>query len=247
VLPQCWPRFFCGPLLVLLLAGVVPAGAVDFTALRAQMVEDIVATVQLTRHELGKSALDARVLQVLSTVPRHEFVPESERAHAYDDRPLPIGAGQTISQPYIVAIMTDLLDLKPDQIVFELGTGSGYQAAILAGLVKQVYTMEIIPTLGDRARQTLQRLGYDNVSVRVGDGYDGWEEHAPFDAIIVTAATDHLPPPLIQQLKPGGRMILPVGSSFLTQQLLLVTKADDGTLRTRTILPVSFVPLIGGR
>ncbi|MFO1434513.1 MAG: protein-L-isoaspartate(D-aspartate) O-methyltransferase [Candidatus Competibacteraceae bacterium] len=211
------------------------------------MVEEIVATVRLTQHELGKSALDARVLQVLSTVPRHEFVPESERAHAYDDRPLPIGAGQTISQPFMVAIMTDLLDLKPEQVVFELGTGSGYQAAILSGLVKQVYTMEIIPTLGDQARQTLQRLGYDNVSVRVGDGYDGWKEHAPFDAIIVTAATDHLPPPLLQQLKPGGRMILPVGGNFLTQQLLLVTKADDGSLRTRTILPVRFVPLTGGR
>ncbi len=247
VLSQRWPRFFRGPLLVLLLARVVPAGAVDFTTLRAQMVEEIVATVRLTQHELGKPALDARVLQALSTVPRHEFVPDSERPHAYDDRPLPIGAGQTISQPYIVAIMTDLLDLKPDQVVFELGTGFGYQAAILAGLVKQVYTMEIIPTLGDRARQTLQRLGYHNVSVRVGDGYYGWEEHAPFDAILVTAATDHLPPPLIRQLKPGGRMILPVGSSFLTQQLLLVTKADDGALRTRTILPVRFVPLTGGR
>ncbi len=241
------PRFLLGPLLVLLLAGVVPAGAVDFTTLRAQLVEEIVATVGLTQHELGKPALDERVLQVLSTVPRHEFVPDSERPHAYDDRPLPIGAGQAISQPYIVAIMTDLLDLKPDQVVFELGTGSGYQAAILAGLVKQVYTMEIVPTLGDRARQTLQRLGYHNVSVRVGDGYYGWKEYAPFDAILVTAATDHLPPPLIRQLKPGGRMILPVGSSFLTQQLLLVTKADDGALRTRTILPVRFVPLTGGR
>jgi len=245
--PHRWHLLTSGPLTVLLLALAVPAAAVDFTPLRAQLMEEIKAEVRLTSSELGKSALDERVVQVLGAVPRHEFVPESERANAYDNRPLPIGAGQTISQPYIVAIMTDLLELKPDQVVFELGTGSGYQAAILAGLVKQVYSMEIIPTLGDRARQTLQRLDYRNVEVRVGDGYYGWEEHAPFDAIIVTAAAGHIPPPLIQQLKPGGRMIIPVGSGFLTQQLLLVTKADDGALRTRAILPVRFVPLTGGR
>ena len=245
--PHHWLPLTRRPLTILLLALAVPAGAVDFTPLRARMVEEITAEVRLTRDELGKPALDERVLQVLSTVPRHEFVPDPEQANAYDNRPLPIGEGQTISQPYIVAIMTDLLELKPDQVVFELGTGSGYQAAILAGLVRQVYTMEIIPTLGDRARQTLQRLGYRNVEVRVGDGYYGWEEHAPYDAIVVTAAAGHIPPPLIQQLKPGGRMIIPVGSGFLTQQLMLVTKADDGALRTRAILPVRFVPLTGGR
>ena len=245
--PYRWHLLTRGPLTVLLLALAVPAGAMDFTPLRAQMMEEITAEVRLTGRELGKPALDERVVQVLGAVPRHEFVPDSERANAYDNRPLPIGEGQTISQPYIVAIMTDLLEPKPDHVVFELGTGSGYQAAILAGLVRQVYTMEIIPTLGDRARQTLQRLGYRNVEVRVGDGYYGWEEHAPFDAIIVTAAVGHIPPPLIQQLKPGGRMIIPVGSGFLTQQLMLVTKADDGALRTRAILPVRFVPLTGGR
>jgi len=245
--PHRWHLLTRGPLTVLLLAPAVPAGAVDFTPLRARMVEEITVEVRLTRDELGKPALDERVLQVLNTVPRHEFVPDPEQVNAYDNRPLPIGEGQTISQPYIVAIMTDLLELKPDQVVFELGTGSGYQAAILAGLVRQVYTMEIIPTLGDRARQTLQRLGYRNVEVRVGDGYYGWEEHAPYDAILVTAAADHIPPPLIQQLKPGGRMIIPVGSGFLTQQLLLITKADDGAIHTRAILPVRFVPLTGGR
>jgi len=245
--PYRWHPLIRGPLTVLLLALAVPTGAVDFTPLRARMVEEITVEVRLTRDELGRPALDERVVQVLSTVPRHEFVPDSERANAYDNRPLPIGEGQTISQPYIVAVMTDLLELKPDQVVFELGTGSGYQAAVLAGLVRQVYTMEIIPALGDRARQTLQRLGYRNVDVRVGDGYYGWEEHAPFDAILVTAAADHIPPPLIRQLKPGGRMIIPVGSGFLIQQLLLVTKADDGTLRTRALLPVRFVPLTGGR
>ena len=245
--PYRWHPLIRGPLTVLLLALAVPTGAVDFTPLRARMVEEITVEVRLTRDELGRPALDERVVQVLSTVPRHEFVPDSERANAYDNRPLPIGEGQTISQPYIVAVMTDLLELKPDQVVFELGTGSGYQAAVLAGLVRQVYTMEIIPALGDRARQTLQRLGYHNVEVRVGDGYYGWEEHAPFDAIVVTAAADHIPPPLIRQLKPGGRMIIPVGSGFLIQQLLLITKADDGTLRTRALLPVRFVPLTGGR
>jgi protein-L-isoaspartate(D-aspartate) O-methyltransferase len=245
--PHRWHLLTRGLLTVLLLALAVPAGAVDFTPWRARMVEEITAEVRLTRDELGKPALDERVLQVLSAVPRHEFVPDPEQANAYDNRPLPIGEGQTISQPYIVAIMTDLLELKPDQVVFELGTGSGYQAAILAGLVRQVYTMEIIPTLGDRARQTLQRLGYRNVEVRVGDGYYGWEEHAPYDAIVVTAAADHIPPSLVRQLKPGGRMIIPVGSGFLTQQLMLITKADDGAIYTRAILPVRFVPLTGGR
>jgi protein-L-isoaspartate(D-aspartate) O-methyltransferase len=211
------------------------------------MVEEIAVDVRLTSRELGKQALDEGVLQVLGTVPRHEFVPAPYLANAYENRPLPIGAGQTISQPYIVAIMTDLLEPKRSDVVFELGTGSGYQAAVLARLVRQVYTMEIIQELGDRAQQTLQRLGYHNVEVRVGDGYYGWEEHAPFDAIIVTAAADHIPPPLVRQLKPGGRMIIPVGSGFLTQQLVLVRKEDDGTIRTREILPVRFVPLTGGR
>ncbi len=245
--PRHWHPLTFWPLMVLLLAITVPAFAVDFAQLRARMVEEITADVRLTSRELGRQALDERVLQVLGTVPRHEFVPAPYLANAYENRPLPIGEGQTISQPYIVAIMTELLEPKPGDVVFELGTGSGYQAAVLAGLVRQVYTMEIIQVLGDRARQTLQRLGYQNVEVRVGDGYYGWEEHAPFDAIIVTAAVDHIPPPLVRQLKPGGRMIIPVGSGFLTQQLLLVRKEDDGAIRTRELLPVRFVPLTGGR
>lgn len=176
----------------------------EFARQRQQLVKEIQADVRLTRQELGIEALDKRVLEAMATVPRHEFVPSAKRAHAYENRPLPIGYGQTISQPYIVAIMTDLLQVEEDDKVFELGTGSGYQAAVLAELVQRVYTMEIIPELGERAQETLQSLGYSNVTVRVGDGYYGWEAQAPFDAIVVTAAGDHIPPPLIQQLKPGA-------------------------------------------
>jgi protein-L-isoaspartate(D-aspartate) O-methyltransferase len=233
-------------LTLLLIAGAFPVPAQDFAAGRARMLEGITADVRATREELGKPALDARVLQAMNKVPRHEFVPREVLADAYEDRPLPIGFGQTISQPYVVAIMTDLLAVKPDAVVFELGTGSGYQAAILAELAKQVYTVEIIGELAERARQTLARLGYANVVVKSGDGYYGWEEYAPFDAIVVTAAGDHIPPPLLKQLKPGGRLVMPVGGSFLTQQLLLVEKQEDGTIRSREVLPVRFVPLTGG-
>ena len=184
-------------------------------------------------------------MQALAKVPRHEFVPLDERDRAYLNQPLPIGYGQTISQPYIVAIMTDLIGPGPDDRVLEIGTGSGYQAAVLAELVKQVYTIEIIGPLGLSADKRLQDLGYDNVTARVGDGYYGWPEHGPFDAILVTAAASHVPPPLIEQLKPGGRMVIPVGSRFLTQQLVLITKNKDSTLVTRQLLPVRFVPLTG--
>jgi protein-L-isoaspartate(D-aspartate) O-methyltransferase len=158
---------------------------------------------------------------------------------------LPIGYGQTISQPYIVALMTDLIKPRPGDRVLELGTGSGYQAAILAELTGEVYSIEIIEELGKQARDRLSRLGYDNITLRTGDGYYGWEEHAPFDAIVVTAAAGHVPPPLVAQLKPGGRMVIPVGSRFLTQQLVLIEKQADGQLITRQVLPVKFVPLTG--
>ncbi|WP_349431611.1 protein-L-isoaspartate(D-aspartate) O-methyltransferase [Methylomarinum sp. Ch1-1] len=213
---------------------------------RQQMVGEIKDNVRATRFYLDKTALDEKVMRMMATVPRHEFVPEDAKRFAYDNRPLSIGYGQTISQPYIVAIMTDLLDLQPNSRVLELGTGSGYQAAILSGLVKEVYTIEIVEPLGLAAKKRLARLGYDNVSVKVGDGYYGWEEQAPFDAIIVTAAASHIPPPLKQQLKVGGRMIIPVGTMFLTQQLLLVTKEDKGKLVSKQILPVRFVPVTGG-
>ncbi|NIR28366.1 MAG: protein-L-isoaspartate(D-aspartate) O-methyltransferase [Gammaproteobacteria bacterium] len=185
------------------------------------------------------------VMQALGTVPRHRFVPQSLRERAYDNRPLPIGHGQTISQPYIVALMTDLLAVDDGGVVLEVGTGSGYQAAVLAELARAVYTIEIIEPLAEEARDRLARLEYDNVSVRHGDGYYGWADHAPYDGIVVTAAASHIPPPLVRQLKPGGRMVIPVGGQFMVQQLLLVEKSGEGEVTTRQILPVRFVPLTG--
>ncbi len=184
-------------------------------------------------------------MQAMSEVPRHEFVPEGMRAAAYENRPLPIGHGQTISQPYVVALMTDLLRPGPNHRVLELGTGSGYQAAILSRLVDRVYTIEIIEELGQQAADRFQRLGYSNIDARIGDGYYGWEQEAPFDSIMVTAAADQIPPPLIKQLKKGGRMVIPLGGRFQVQQLMLIEKTEEGKLTTRQILPVRFVPLTG--
>ena len=217
----------------------------DYAAARARLVEVIESNVRETSVYLDTEALDPRVMEAIATVPRHQFVPDDQRAHAYENRPLSIGHGQTISQPYIVAIMTDLLKLKPGDRVLEIGTGSGYQAAILAPLTETVFTIEIIEPLARQAQARFRRLGYANIRSRIGDGYYGWEEHGPFDAIIVTAAADHVPPPLIKQLKPGGRMVIPVGGRFLTQQLVLVSKDDDQHVTTRQILPVRFVPLTG--
>jgi protein-L-isoaspartate(D-aspartate) O-methyltransferase len=217
----------------------------DYAAARARLVEVIESDVRETSVYLDKEALDPRVMEAIATVPRHQFVPDDQRAHAYENRPLSIGHGQTISQPYIVAIMTDLLKLKPGDRVLEIGTGSGYQAAVLAPLTEAVFTIEIIEPLAREAQARFRRLGYANIRSRIGDGYYGWEEQGPFDAIIVTAAADHVPPPLIKQLKPGARMVIPVGGRFLTQQLVLVSKDDDQHVTTRQILPVRFVPLTG--
>lgn len=195
--------------------------------------------------QLGIDGLSPAVRAALMSVPRDEFVPPSERADAYENRPLPIGHGQTISQPLIVAAMTELLQIKPGDMVFELGTGSGYQAAVLAELGAKVYSVEIVEPLGERARETLDRLGYTQVETRIGDGYEGWPEAAPFDAVIVTAAADHIPPPLIHQLKPGGRLLIPVGSRYQTQKLVLLTRDPEGQIRTRELIPVVFVPLTG--
>ncbi|MGD2055332.1 MAG: protein-L-isoaspartate(D-aspartate) O-methyltransferase [Gammaproteobacteria bacterium] len=216
-----------------------------YKAARLAMVQEIEADVRLTSLSLDKESLDPRVMKAMSSVPRDELVPESLREVAYENRPLPIGHGQTISQPYIVAVMTDLLKPEPGDRVLEIGTGSGYQAAILAELVARVYSIEIIKALGEEARRKLAELGYGNIEVRIGDGYYGWKEHAPYDAIVVTAAASHIPPPLIEQLKPGGRMIIPVGSRFMVQQLVLVEKDAAGKVTTRQILPVRFVPLTG--
>lgn len=218
----------------------------DYVMARQKMVNIIENQVRATRFHLDKEKLDEKVLQVMTEVPRHQFVPDKNKKYAYENRPLSIGYGQTISQPYIVAIMTDLLELKPESRVLELGTGSGYQAAILSGLVKQVFSIEIVKPLGLAAKERLARLGYKNVTVKIGDGYYGWEEFAPFDAIIVTAAGSHIPPALSRQLKVGGRMIIPVGTMFMTQQLLLVSKESKDKLVNRQILPVRFVPVTGG-
>lgn len=212
---------------------------------RMEMIRAIEGDVRETSRMIGRSALDPSVMKAMAEVPRHEFVPPNQKRYAYQNRPLPIGHGQTISQPYIVALMTDLLKVGPDGVVLEVGTGSGYQAAVLSGLVKTVFTVEIIEALGIEAGARLDRLGYKNVYTRIRDGYYGWDEHAPFDGIIVTAVASHVPPPLIRQLKPGGRMVIPVGSPFLTQQLMLIEKKIDGTVTSRQLLPVRFVPLTG--
>ena len=228
----------------LVLAFTVNADELDYTQARADMVNEVEFFATLAR-DTGEEPLDEDVMASLSTVERHEFVPARQQPFAYENRPLPIGHGQTISQPYIVALMTDLIKLDADDVVLEVGTGSGYQAAILAKLVKHVYSIEIIEALADESAARLKRLGYDNVTTTLADGYYGWEAHAPFDAIIVTAAASHVPPPLVQQLAPGGRMIIPIGGRFMTQQLLLLEKTDDDEVITRQVAAVRFVPLTG--
>lgn len=197
---------------------------------------------EMVKAQIEKRGIkDAATLAAMRKIPRHLFVPANIIDDAYDDRPLPIGYGQTISQPYIVAYMTEIVKLKPDHRVLEIGTGSGYQAAVLSAIVKEVYTIEIIDTLSRQARNLLGKLNYKNITVKSGDGYYGWKEKSPFDAIVVTAAAEHIPPPLIEQLKEGGRMIIPVGSPFMVQQLMLVEK-KGGKVRTSSMMPVRFVP-----
>jgi protein-L-isoaspartate(D-aspartate) O-methyltransferase len=191
---------------------------------------------------LDDGTIDTTVLEAMRQIPRDAFVPEDVKAFAYEDTPLPIGYSQTISQPFIVALMTDLLDVGPGDTVLEIGTGSGYQAAVLSPLVDQVYSIEIVPKLGERAAATLEEQGLGNVETRVADGYYGWPEAAPFDGIVVTAAAGQIPPPLVEQLEPGGKMIIPIGTPFSAQMLMLVEKQEDGTITTRQILPVQFVP-----
>ncbi|MGX2029298.1 protein-L-isoaspartate(D-aspartate) O-methyltransferase [Methylocaldum gracile] len=221
------------------------AHADEYAAKRQALIDEIRRETRWVSSEIGKTELDAQVLAAMGKVPRHEFVSEDLRSIAYANRPLPIGYGQTISQPFIVALMTDLLRVKPDDTVLEIGTGSGYQAAVLAELAERVYSIEIVPELTQMATERLKRLGYAKVETKTGDGYYGWPEHAPFDAIIVTAAPTQIPPPLVQQLKPGGRMIIPVGGQFLLQYLVLVEKSEQGKISTRQIVPVQFVPLTG--
>jgi len=230
-----------------LILGTLAASAIaraDRTAERHQMVEAIERMRLSVGGDVGDPVFDPRVLAALRSVPRHEFVPHGLSSIAYTNQALPIGLGQTISQPFIVGLMTDLLQVKPSDRVLEIGTGSGYQAAVLSLLAREVYSIEIVAELGKTAALTLSRLGYANIATRIGDGYQGWEEHAPYDAIIVTAAPNHVPPALIGQLKSGGRLIVPVGE--ISQELIVVVKATDGTTTSTRIIPVRFVTLTRG-
>ena len=222
------------------LLGCSPAAQTTMTG----MIDAIRDDVRRTRSITGVAQLDPRVVQAMQDVPRDEFVPERAKTAAYVNRPLPIGHGQTISQPYIVAIMTHLMDTEPGDRVLEIGTGSGYQAAVLAEIVDAVYTIEIIPELAESADERLQRLGFGNVHVKAGDGWYGWPDAAPFDAIIVTAVGEDVPDKLVNQLRPGGHMVLPIGTDW-DQNLAVVEKADDGEISMRYVLPVRFVPLTG--
>ena len=213
--------------------------------MRRQMIAEVVADAVFLTPQLGKSAFDSRVIDVMGRIPRHEFVPVELQAYSYINSPLPVGYGKTVSQPFIIALMTDLLEPQTGDVVLEVGAGVGYQAAILAELVKQVYSIEIIEELAVETRRRLGRLGYRNIDVGVGNGYYGWSEHAPFDKIIVTAAPDLIPPPLIGQLKPGGKMVIPTGIPD-KQQLMLLEKSTDGKLATREVLPVRFSELEEG-
>jgi protein-L-isoaspartate(D-aspartate) O-methyltransferase len=214
---------------------------------RARLVAEVDAMYAATRAETGLAAMSPQVRAALGKVERHRFVPPAQAGSAYRNHPLPIGSGQTISQPYIVALSTDLVQPRAGQRVLEVGTGSGYQAAVLAEIVGKVYTIELIAALGNAAAERLRALGYANVEVRIGDGYAGWPEAAPFDAIVVTAAAPRVPQALVAQLKPGGRMVIPVGESGAAQELLVITRRADGGVDTRSVLPVRFVPLVPGK
>ena len=236
---------FCIAACLFFAAGV--GAAEDYARERSAMMSEIAAMATQTGSGAVGVRFDARVMEAMRNVPRHAFVPPDQVRYAYANRPLPIGYGQTISQPYIVALMTDLLAVKSGDKVLEIGTGSGYQAAILAELGAKAYSIEIVEALGKEAAERFRQLRTRNVETRVGDGYYGWDAHAPFDSIIVTAAANHVPPPLVRQLKTGGKMVIPVGSAFLTQHLMLIEKNADGSVSSRQILPVRFVPLTGVR
>lgn len=212
-----------------------------------RLLDEIESEYRFTRGMTGKAVIAPEVKAALLNTPRDKFVPKALSDSAFENHPLPIGHGQTISQPYIVAIMSDLLELDADDKVLEIGTGSGYQAAILSQLCRQVYTIEYVEALAEVARARFAKLGYDNIETMAGNGFDGWPEHAPYDGIIVTAAATHIPGPLMEQLKPGGRMVIPIGRPYSHQELKLVIKNDDGGLETRDVLGVAFVPFQGER
>ncbi|MEX2452143.1 MAG: protein-L-isoaspartate(D-aspartate) O-methyltransferase [Rhodospirillales bacterium] len=217
-----------------------------YTKERARLLEEIAEGARETAALTGRARFSDRVMRAIAAVPRHEFVAADQQAYAYFNRPLSIGRGQTISQPFIVAVMTELLDLEPGDSVLEVGTGCGYQAAVLAELVERVYSVETIAALATAARERLEALGYDTVDIRIGDGFEGWPEKAPFDAIIVTAAPTEIPGTLIEQMKPGGRLVIPIGPQHDSQTLFRCVKESDGRLSAQRILPVAFVPMIKG-
>ena len=227
--------------------GFSSAEGQDFAAQRGRMVAEVDAMYAETRSETGLAAMSPAVRKALGKVERHRLVPPGEASRAYRNHPLPIGSGQTISQPYIVALSTDLLKADSNSVILEVGTGSGYQAAVLAEVVARVYSIEIIPSLGNEARKRLEELGYGNIEVRIGDGYKGWPEKGPFDGIVVTAAAPRVPEALVEQLKPGGRMVIPVGGDGGMQYLKLLTKRADGGYDEKRVLPVRFVPLVPGK
>jgi protein-L-isoaspartate(D-aspartate) O-methyltransferase len=242
------PRPILGALgLVAALAGGGAEAQDPYAREREALLKEIAAMARDTRFETGRAVFGERVMAAMAKVPRHLFVPAAYGPLSYLNRPLPIGQGQTISQPYIVALMTELLDAKPGDTVLEIGTGSGYQTAVLAELVARVYSIEIVEPLGRRAESLLAKLGYKNIAVKIGDGYGGWPEHAPFDAIIVTAAAPSVPPALAAQLKSGGRMVIPVGGQNDVQFLQVMMKQPDGSIATQMNLPVRFVPLTRGQ
>lgn len=212
-----------------------------------RMLDDIRAEISYTQPMTGKASFSEDVMEAMAAVPRDKFVPDDLVRSAFADGPLPIGYGQTISQPFIVALMTELLQLEPEDKVLEIGTGSGYQTAVLSTLCELVYSMDIVPELVEAAAIRLKKLGYDNVNIQVGNGYHGWSEHAPYDAIIVTAAAPYVPDHLIEQLKPGGKLVIPVGQQFMAQQLICIDKDLDGSVHERTVLRVAFVPLVRRR
>jgi len=234
-----------GAVILIVACAVMPdaEGQDRYAAPRKAMVDTIVALTRETAAETGRASLDGRVLTAMNKVPRHRFVPADQEPNAYANRPLPIGNGQTISQPFIVALMTDMLGLKATDRVLEIGTGCGYQAAVLAELAREVYTIEIVAPLAREAAARFAELGYRNVNARSGDGYRGWPAHAPFDAIIVTAAAPEVPPALIEQLKPGGKLVIPVGAQWSGQELRVIEKDQHGKTTTRNALAVRFVPL----
>jgi protein-L-isoaspartate(D-aspartate) O-methyltransferase len=227
--------------------GFGSAESQDYSAQRARMVSEVEAMYAETRSETGLAAMSPAVRKAVGKVERHRLVPPSEASRAYRNHPLPIGSGQTISQPYIVALSTDLLNPKAADSILEVGTGSGYQAAVLAEIVAKVYSIEIIESLGKTAAKRLEELGYGNIEVRIGDGYKGWPDKGPFDGIVVTAAAPRVPQALVDQLKPGGRMVIPVGGEGGSQYLKLLTKRADGGVDEKRVLPVRFVPLVPGK